>query len=271
MTHYDLNTGTDELLANVQDGVATLTLNRPNARNALSDTLTPALRSMLAQCDADPAIGAIVITGAGTAFCAGGDVKAMGRAAPVRTMSRNERIAQLVSRQRTLTGVLVASRKPSIAALPGPAAGAGLALALACDIRIASETAFIQTGYAGIGLPGDYGISWLLTRTVGPAIARELMLLSKRIDAARCKQIGIFNIVTAEADLRETAFAVAAALASGPRSALSLIKDNLDDALHRDFVESMDSEAARMVDASGSVEHQQAVRAFLNRPRAGRE
>src|SRR5439155_398560 len=119
-------------------------------------------------------------------------------------------------KQRTLTGALVAVRKPTIAALPGPAAGAGLALALACDIRIAAESAIMATGYARIGLTGDYGIAWLLTRLVGTSRARELMFLSERIDARRCEALGLVNRVVPDAELPYTAYALAGALARSP-------------------------------------------------------
>lgn len=121
--------------------MAVITLNRPRARNSLSDHLTPALRSMIRQSGDDNDVGAILITGAGAAFCAGGDVKGMGgnSTRPQRTF--DEKVAQLRDRQRRLTGALAAVRKPTVAALPGPAAGAGLSIALACDIRIAAESA----------------------------------------------------------------------------------------------------------------------------------
>ena len=135
-----IDTGTDELLCAIRDRVAVITLNRPEARNSLSDHLTPALRRMIKQGGDDPDVGALLITGAGTAFCSGGDVKGMGGSSATPAMSFNDKVARLRERQRTLTGVLVSVRKPTIAALPGPAAGAGLAIALACDMRIAAES-----------------------------------------------------------------------------------------------------------------------------------
>ncbi|MBV8392612.1 MAG: enoyl-CoA hydratase/isomerase family protein, partial [Alphaproteobacteria bacterium] len=171
----EIDTGTTELLCSVRDGVALITLNRPEARNALSDNLTPALRIQIAERGEDPNVGAILITGAGSAFCSGGDVKGMGGRGPRGQMTFEERLHDLRRRQAALTGALVAVRKPTIAALPGAAAGAGLAIALACDIRIAARSAFVSTGYARVGLSGDYGIAWLLTRAVGSARARELM------------------------------------------------------------------------------------------------
>ncbi len=169
----EIDTGTTELLCEVRDGVALITLNRPEARNAMSDKLTPALRTQIRERGEDPEVGAILITGAGTAFCSGGDVKGMGGRGPRGQMTFEERLGDLRWRQAALTGALVAVRKPTIAALPGAAAGAGLAIALACDIRIAARSAFVSTGYARVGLSGDYGIAWLLTRTVGSARARE--------------------------------------------------------------------------------------------------
>ena len=200
-----IDTGTELLLGDLRDGVATLTLNRPEARNALSDELTPALRRMIARVGNDPSVGALVLTGAGAAFCAGGDVKGMG-GDPARERTTGEKVLDLQQRQRTLTGVLVGLPIPTIAALPGPAAGAGLAIALACDIRFAAASAFVTTGYARVGLSGDYGINWLLTRLVGTARARELMFTADRVDAETCARIGLVNRVFADESLRsETA------------------------------------------------------------------
>src|SRR3954453_14026446 len=215
----DIDTGTNELLCNVKDGVATITLNRPEARNAMSDKLTPALRQQIRARGEDPEVGALLITGAGTAFCSGGDVKAMGGRGPRGQMTFEERLADLRWRQTNLTGALVAVRKPTVAALPGAAAGAGLAIALACDMRIAARSAFCATGYARIGLSGDYGIAWLLTRTVGAMRARELMLTAERVDAERSERIGLVNRLVDDAKLQDEAFALAKSLADGPQVA----------------------------------------------------
>jgi enoyl-CoA hydratase/carnithine racemase len=265
MTTQSVDTGTDELLCEIEQRVATITLNRPEARNALSDRLTPALRRMIKQCGDDPGVGSILITGAGTAFCAGGDVKGMGDGAPKTEVSVEDRVANLRTKQRTLTGALVAVRKPTVAALPGPAAGAGMAIALACDIRIAAESAFMSTGYARIGLTGDYGMAWLLTRLAGTARARELMFLSERHDARRCEAIGLINRVVPDADLRGAASALARQLAQGPTSAFGRIKDNLDHALMSDLLNSMDQEAENLVLAARTNDHREAVRAFVEK------
>jgi enoyl-CoA hydratase/carnithine racemase len=261
----DIDTGTTELLCSVQGGVALITLNRPEARNAMSPALTEALRNQIKARGDDPEVGALLITGAGTAFCSGGDVKGMGGRGPRGQMSYEERLSDLRWRQSHLTGALVAVRKPTIAALPGAAAGAGLAIALACDIRIAAKSAFGTTGYARIGLSGDYGIAWLLTRTVGPMRARELMLTSEKVDAEKAERIGLFNRVVDDAKLQAEAFAFAKSLADGPWVALSLIKDNLDDALHTDYRTAHYREAERLVQASRTADHREAVQAFVEK------
>ncbi|MEH2625250.1 enoyl-CoA hydratase/carnithine racemase [Bradyrhizobium sp. AZCC 1719] len=261
----EVDTGTEELLCEIRDRVALVTLNRPEARNALSDQLTPALRRMIRQCGEDSRVGALLITGAGTAFCAGGDVKGMGNNSAKAETPIDERIADLRVKQRTLTGALVELRKPTLAALPGPAAGAGLALALACDIRIAAESAVMTTGYARIALTGDYGIAWLLTRLVGTSRARELMFLSERIDARRCETLGLVNRVVADAELRAVAFSLARSLAEGPSQAFAGMKDNLDHALATDLLDSMDQEAAYMVRSAQTTDHKEAVRAFIEK------
>ena len=265
MANGPIDTGTDQLLAEVKEGVAVITLNRPDARNALSDTLTPALRQQIAECAADPDVGALLITGAGTAFCAGGDVKSMDSRPPTAVLSAAEKMDQLKQRQRTLTGALVAVRKPTVAALPGPAAGAGLAIALACDIRFAARSAFISTGYARVGLSGDYGIAWLLTRLVGTAKARELMFTADRVDGETCQRIGLVNRLIEDADLQAVAFDFTRTLAAGPAVALRNMKENLDIALTAPFLTALDGEAERLIETAQSADHREAVRAFVEK------
>ncbi len=265
-----IDTGTDELLCVIRDRVAVITLNRPEARNALSDHLTPALRHMIKTCGENPEIGVLLITGAGNAFCAGGDVKGMGahRDKKKLEMSYDEKVADLQERQRLLTGALVSVRKPTIAALPGPAAGAGLAIAMACDIRIAAASAFVSTGYLRVALSGDYGIAWLLTRLVGTARARELMFTAEKVEAARCEAIGLFNRVVPDDKLRDEAFALAKSLAEGPTLALRYMKDNLDEALLFDFATARDHEAERLIRLTTTADHREAVQAFIDKRKA---
>jgi len=262
-----IDTGTGELLCEIRERVAVITLNRPEARNSLSDHLTPALRTMIRTCGENPDVGALLITGAGTAFCSGGDVKGMGahRKQAVLEMSFDERVVDLQERQRLLTGALVAVRKPTIAALPGPAAGAGLAIAMACDIRIAAQSAFVSTGYLRVGLSGDYGIAWLLTRLVGTARARELMFTAEKVDASRAEAIGLFNRVVPDDRLQDEAFTLARGMAQGPTLALRYMKDNLDEALAFDFTTARDHEAERLIRTTMTADHREAVQAFIEK------
>ena len=262
-----IETGTDELLCVIRDRVAIITLNRPEARNAFSDTLTPALRTMIKTCGENPDIGALLLTGAGTAFCAGGNVKGMGAHRDTKKLeiSYEDKVADLQERQRLLTGALVSVRKPTIAALPGPAVGAGLALALACDIRIAAQSAFVATGYVRVGLSGDYGIAWLLTRLVGTSRARELMFTGDKVDAARCETLGLVNRVVPDDRLQAEAFALAKSMAEGPTLALRYIKDNLDEALQFDFATARDHEAERLTRLTTTADHKEAVQAFIEK------
>ena len=266
-TETKINTGTDELLCVIRDRVAVITLNRPQARNSLSDHLTPALRTMIRTCGENPDVGVLLITGAGTAFCSGGDIKGMGahRDKKKMEMSYDEKVADLQERQRLLTGALISVRKPTIAALPGPAAGAGLAIAMACDIRIAAASAFISTGYLRVALSGDYGIAWLLTRLVGTARARELMFTAEKVDAERCERIGLFNRVVPDDKLHAEAFALAKSMADGPTLALRYMKDNLDEALLFDFATARDHEAERLIRLTTTADHREAVQAFIEK------
>ena len=262
-----IETGTDELLCVIRDRVAVITLNRPDARNSLSDTLTPALRTMIRTCGENPEVGVLLLTGAGKAFCAGGNVKGMGanRDKKKLEMSYEDKVADLQERQRLLTGALASVRKPTIAALPGPAVGAGLAIAMACDLRIAAQSAFISTGYLRVALSGDYGMAWLLTRLVGTSRARELMFTSEKVDAARCEQIGLVNRVVPDETLHDEAFALAKSIAEGPTLALRYMKDNLDEALQFDFATARDHEAERLIRLTTTADHKEAVQAFIEK------
>jgi enoyl-CoA hydratase/carnithine racemase len=263
-----LDTGTDQLLARLEDGVAVLTLNRPEVRNALGDVVSPALRRMIAQLRDDPTARCVVVTGAGSAFCAGGDVKGMGgggRASDSAEHSAEERVRDLTERQLALTGALYALPKPTIAALPGPAAGAGLSIALACDLRIAAESAFVTTGFANIGLSGDYGASFFLTQLVGSAIARELFLTAERVDAARCERLGIVNRVVPDDQLMDATLELARRLAAGPTVAYAAMKANLDRALRADLPSCLAGEARGLLATAMTRDHREAVRAFVEK------
>ncbi len=260
-----IDTGTEQLTCDVTNRVAVITLNRPEARNALSDELTRAFRQQIAERGRDPDVGTLLITGAGRAFCSGGDVKGMGGRRGPDGQTPDERFQTMRARHHEIAGALTRLRKPTLAALPGAAAGAGLAIALACDLRIAAKSAFVSTGYARIGLSGDYGIAWMLTRAVGPARARELMLLCERVSADRAEALGLINRVVADDVLMAEAMKLAAQLANGPTVALGYIKDNLDEALDIDHTSAIDREAERLTRATGSEDHREAVSAFVEK------
>jgi enoyl-CoA hydratase/carnithine racemase len=266
MSASDVNvdTGTTDLLFNISMGVATITFNRAEAKNALSPAMSQALQAALAKCEDDHSVRAILITGAGTAFCAGGDVKNMGDRRP-RTLTPEERVKEMKQRHRGVGGGIASASKPTIAALPGAAVGAGLAIALACDIRIAAQSAFLSGGYSKIGLSGDYGIAWLLTRTVGTSVAREMMFTSDRIDATRAEKLGLVNRVVADAELATAARTLAQQIADGPADAIRMMKQNLNEVSSLDYFGAIDREAERIVQLSTSENHKEAVRAFVEK------
>ena len=259
----DLDTGTPELLASREDGVAVLTLNRPERRNALSPTMLDALARVLAEVEADPSVGAVVLTGAGGAFCAGGDVKAMAEGwsdDPAAVREQRQRLSQ-----RRTSGALWRMPKPTVAALPGPAAGAGLSLALACDLRVAADTAVLTTAFAKVGLSGDYGSAWFLTRLVGTARARELLYLSDRVGADEARALGLVNRVVPAADLPAEALDLARRLAAGPRLALARMKENCDRAVSAGLDDYLDVEVSNHVRSADSDDHREAARAFVEK------
>ena len=171
MAERPLETGTEEVLCRLEARVAVVTLNRPEARNALTVPMKQALVRLLPALGTDPEVGCVLLTGAGGAFCAGGDTKRMARDGNPPSPEERKRFLRF---EHAIPASLHRMEKPTLAALPGPAAGAGFSLALACDLRIAAESAFATTAYAKLGLSGDYGGAWFLTQLVGPAKAREI-------------------------------------------------------------------------------------------------
>lgn len=258
-------TGTEELLGELRDGVLRLAFNRPEARNALSDRLSPALRRCIADTVGDPRVRCLLLTGKGSAFCAGGDVKGMGSRGIGTPATPEERITELVKRQETLTGALHALRIPTLAALPGPAVGAGFSIALACDLRIASRSAFVSTAYARIGLSGDYGMSWFLPRLVGSAMAKELFFSAERVPAERALELGIVNRVVEDGDLESEAWEWARRLAAGPTVALGYMKDNLAAGEVGDLSASLEQEALGIIRSAATSDHKEAVRSFVEK------
>ncbi len=267
-----LDTGTGDLLARVDDGVAVLTFNRPERRNALSTPMLEAMARLLARFETDDDVRCVVLTGTGGAFCAGGDVKGMaagggggggGADTGGQPLSYDAVVHRQRVNQRETAGRLWGMPKPTIAVIPGPAAGAGLSLALACDLRYAASTAILTTAFARVGFAGDYGGTWFLTRLVGAAKARELYFFSDRLTAEEGRQLGIVNAVFAPEDLEREAFERARRLASGPCIAYRYMKENLNRAVHGELAECLDMEAAHHIHTGATADHREAVTAFV--------
>ena len=252
-------TGTPQLRCAVVDGVGVLTLNRPEARNALSAEMKQALAALLPRLGADTAVGCVLLTGAGAAFCAGGDTKLMARQGrPPAPRARK----RALRREHAALRDLYRLPKPTLAALPGPAAGAGLGLALACDLRFMAESAFIRSAYARLALSGDYGVSWFLTRLAGAAKARELMFAGERVSAQECLRLGLANRVLPDAALRNAALNFARHLALGPPRALRRMKRILRRAETAPLETVLALEADAMVQSATDDDYLEAVRAF---------
>lgn len=271
MSKRTLDTGTNDFTATIEDGVAVLVMNRPERRNALSGAMLGAMASVLAACETDPEVGCVVLTGAGGAFCAGGDVKGMadgtgGGSTAAAGTDFNSRIhAQRIS-QRATAGKLYKMPKPTIAAIPGAAAGAGLSLALACDLRIAAEGAVMTTAFAKVGFSGDYGGTYFLSQLVGSAKARELYYLSDRIDMKEAQRLGLVNWVVLADQLHAETLKLAQRLAKGPRVAYRYMKENINRAVTgADVDDCMDLEATHHNHTGLTEDHKEAAKAFVEK------
>jgi len=262
----ELITGTPDLLAVLQDGILTLTMNRPAARNALNREMILAMAQQLASAELNPAVKCVVLTGAGKAFCSGGDLKgdtASEDGAPV--VNIDERTSSQRYFQREISGRLHAMAKPTLAVLPGAAAGAGMALALACDLRILAEPAFFTTAFVNVGFSGDFGGTYFLSQLVGPAKAKELYFLSDRVTSAQALQLGLANWVCEAEELEHKSAETARRLATGPSVALSYMKENLNRALHASLTECLDLEATHHIRCGQTEDHREAVGAFIEK------
>jgi 2-(1,2-epoxy-1,2-dihydrophenyl)acetyl-CoA isomerase len=264
----EIDTGTPHLEVVVDEGVATITMNRPERRNALSGDMLAALARTLAAVETDDDVGCVLLTGAGGAFCAGGDVKGMasgGDAGGAGGTSPDAVVHRQRLMQRATSGKLHEMPMPTVAALPGPAAGAGFSLALACDLRYAVAGAVLTTAFARVGLAGDYGGTWFLTRLVGTARARELYYLSEKITAEEAAALGVVNAVFPPDEYDEAVAAVARRLAEGPRVAQRYMKENLNRAVHGELGECLDLEATHHIRTARTADHAEAAAAFVEK------
>src|ERR1700724_54196 len=263
-----IDTGTEDLRAEIDSGVAVITMNRPARRNAFSQAMVSALGAVLAQVETDEAVGCVVLTGAGGALCARGGVQRMA-APPARgngaAPSLDARIHRQRLNQRATSGRLWSMPKPTIAAIAGPAAGAGLSLALACDLRYAVPGAVLTTAFAKVAFAGDYGGTWFLTRLVGSSKAKELYYFSERLSAQKAERLGIVNAVFPPVDFEREVMERARRLAQGPSIAYRYMKENLNRAVHGNLEECMDLEVTHHIHTGLTEDHREAAQAFVEK------
>jgi 2-(1,2-epoxy-1,2-dihydrophenyl)acetyl-CoA isomerase len=255
---------TSDLLEVVKDGVAVLTLNRPERLNAMSRPMLDALLEALPRLADDPAVGAVVLTGAGRGFCAGGDVKAMAEGQELGGDTLEEK-AQALRGRMEVSRWLHELPKPTIAMVRGAAAGAGLSLAMACDLRIAGDSARFGTAFARVGYSGDFGGSFFLTQLVGTAKARELYFTADLVDAQQALALGLVNRVVPDARLEEETLAMAGRIARGPRIAYRYMKRNLNAAESGPLKDLLDLEAWHHARCGMTEDHREAARAFVEK------
>jgi len=252
----------DMVLQKLEGGLLTITMNRPERKNALNPEMVAGLVEAARRAADDPEVRAVLFKGAGGSFCVGGDVKSMaaGRAPlPFEVKMANLRRGMEVSR------ILHQMPKPVVAQLDGAAAGAGLSMALSCDLRIASESCKITTAFAKVGFSGDYGGTYFLTQLLGSARARELYLTSPVLTAKEAHAIGMVTKVVPDAEIDAAAHELALSLARGPSIALGFIKRNINNAEHLPLEDCFDGEAIHHTRCSDTEDHKEAAKAFVEK------
>lgn len=252
----------DMVLQKLEGGLLTITMNCPERKNALNPDMVAGLVEAARRAADDPEVRAVLFKGAGGSFCVGGDVKSMaaGRAPlPFEVKMANLRRGMEVSR------ILHQMPKPVVAQLDGAAAGAGLSMALSCDLRIASESCKITTAFAKVGFSGDYGGTYFLTQLLGSARARELYLMSPVLSAKEAYAIGMVTKVVPDAEIDAAAHELALSLAQGPSIALGFIKRNINNAEHLALEDCFDGEAIHHTRCSDTEDHKEAAKAFVEK------
>jgi 2-(1,2-epoxy-1,2-dihydrophenyl)acetyl-CoA isomerase len=250
------------VLQHLDHGLLTITMNRPDRRNALNVELTTGLIDAARRATEDHAVRAVLLKGAGGTFCVGGDVKSM---AEGRTpLPYEARMATLRSRME-VSRMLHEMPKPVVAQVDGAAAGAGLSIALACDLRVAGESAKITTAFAKVGLSGDFGGTYFLTHLLGSAKARELYLTSPVLTAREALALGMVTRVVPDAEVDAAAHELAMSLAQGPTVTLGYIKKNINNAEHLSLEACFDAEAMHHSRCSDTADHKEAASAFVEK------
>jgi 2-(1,2-epoxy-1,2-dihydrophenyl)acetyl-CoA isomerase len=260
----EIDTGTKDLLARVEDGVAVLTMNRPDRRNALSGEMLGALAETLAAVEVDDEVGCVVLTGAGGAFCAGGDVKGMA-AASEDGAGFDARVHRQRLSHHATAGRLHRMPKPTIAMLPGAAAGAGLSLALACDLRYASARAKLGQPEINLGIIPGWGGTQRLARATTLGFAKELILTGRSVDADEALERGLVNAVTEPEELMPRVMEVALQLAAKSPLALETAKEAINRALSGDHRENLEREADRFGELFSSEDAKEGLTAFAEK------
>ncbi|KAF4410411.1 2-cyclohexenylcarbonyl CoA isomerase [Streptomyces lycii] len=256
----------DTVLHEVTDGLATITLNRPHAMNALDTELKEALRDALREAAADPAVRAVLLTGTGRAFCVGQDLKEHVKLLEADRTSGTGRTMDTVREHYNPIATAIAEMpKPVVAGVNGVAAGAGAGFAFAADYRIAAATASFNTSFTGVALTADSGVSWTLPRLIGRGRASDLLLFPRNVGAAEALELGMVNRVVPEDELAAEAEAVARRLASGPTVAYAAVKESLDHGSCHSFTETLAKEEELQARAGASEDHRIAVDAFVKK------
>jgi 2-(1,2-epoxy-1,2-dihydrophenyl)acetyl-CoA isomerase len=257
----------DTVLYEVNDGLATIVLNRPEAMNALNVVTKEALRDAARSAAGDSAVRAILLTAAGDrAFCVGQDLKEhVGLLAADRKGGSGETMSTVREHYNPIVRALAEAPKPVVAAVNGVAAGAGFGFALAADHRIVADTASFNTSFAGVALSADSGLSWTLPRVVGPGRAMDLLMFPRKVGAREALELGIADRVVPGAELRATAEAVARGLAEGPTLAYAALKESVAYGASRSLAEALEKEDEMQTRAGASEDHAEAVRAFVEK------
>ena len=258
---------TNEVNVHRENGIAVVTLNRPEKMNALTTAGFILLTNTLRQLAIDEDAAVVIVTGAGRGFCAGGDVASMAADAEF-TEPTLEGRAQTLREAMDCARVLHDMPKPTIAMVRGAAAGAGLSIALSCDLRVASANARFVTAFKEVGYSGDFGGSYFLAKLVGPSKAKELYFLSERLSADQALQLGIVNVVIEDAKLDAETKAIAGRLAAGPRIAYRYMKRNLNAAETMSLAQVMDLEAWHHTRCGMTEDHLEGARAFVEKRKA---
>jgi 2-(1,2-epoxy-1,2-dihydrophenyl)acetyl-CoA isomerase len=255
----------DAVLYEVADGLATITLNRPDAMNALDTETKNALRDTLHAAGDDPAVRAVLLTGSGRAFCVGQDLKEhIGLLAAVRETGGNA-MSTVGDHYNPIALAIAGMPKPVVAGVNGVAAGAGAGFAFAADYRVVADSASFNTSFAGVALTADSGVSWTLPRLIGHGRAAELLLFPRSVSAQEALELGIAGKVVPAADLAAEAQAVARRLAQGPTLAYAAIKESLAYAAGHSLSEALAKEEELQMRAGASADHRIAVDAFVHK------